>query len=171
MILVAYDGSVDAQAAIDRAAQIAPGAPATVIAVWEPFIGMLSRTGAIGMGTTAGLAGTFDDAERIDAASRKAALAIATDGAERATSAGLRAVPRCEDRHGDVANTILSVADDVDAEVVVVGTRGRGGVSSFLLGSVAHSLVQHADRPVLVVPSPALVQRRREGLQRDLATA
>jgi nucleotide-binding universal stress UspA family protein len=59
-----------------------------------------------------------------------------------------------------MARAILDAAADVDADVIVCGTRGRGAVRSFLLGSVSHELVQHADRPVMVVPSPSLVERR-----------
>jgi hypothetical protein len=43
----------------------------------------------------------------------------------------------------------------------VCGTRGRSGVQSFLLGSVSHQVVQHADRAVLVVPSLTLAEKRR----------
>jgi nucleotide-binding universal stress UspA family protein len=159
MILVSYDGSADAQAALDRAAQVMPGAEATVLTVWEPLLDALTRTGALGI--SGGMAG-FADLEQVDAASQKAALANATEGAERATAVGLLAQPRSESRHGGIANTILAAAADVDADVIVMGTRGLSGVKSFLLGSVSHAVVQHADRAVLIVPSPALAERRSE---------
>lgn len=164
MILLSYDGSTDAQAAIERAAQILPGAPTTVLTVWEPYVDMLSRTGAMGMGMGMGSPGTFADAERIDAANEERARRNAAEGAQRATAAGLVAIPLCTGRDGDVAHTILAVAADVDADLVVLGTRGRSGMTSFLLGSVSHGVVQHADRPVLVVPSPVLAERRQAQL-------
>jgi nucleotide-binding universal stress UspA family protein len=162
MILVSYDGSADAQAAIDCAAHLMPGARATVLTVWEPFIDALTRSGAMGIGAGMGMAGAVGDSEQFDAASRDAALAHAVEGAERASAAGLVAFPRSECRHGAVAATVLAAAADVGADVVVMGTRGRSGVKSFLLGSVSHAVVQHADVAVLVVPSPALAEHRRD---------
>lgn len=54
---------------------------------------------------------------------------------------------------GRPASVIAKTADDVDADVVVVGRRGRGGVAELLLGSVSHELVLHCRRPVLVISS------------------
>ncbi len=160
MILVSYDGSADAQAAIDHAARLMPGAAATVLTVWQPFSdAMLVYSGSLGVG--AGMAGTYVDDQEVDAASQRTALGNATDGAQHATAAGLVAEPRVASGHGGVARTILDVAADVDADVIVLGTRGRGGVTSLLLGSVSHEVVQHADRPVLVVPSSSLTEHRR----------
>jgi nucleotide-binding universal stress UspA family protein len=160
MILVSYDGSADSEAAIDRAAQLMPGAETTVLTVWEPFLDAVTRNGSLGIGM--GMAGGYGDDEKIDEASRQAALSTATAGAERATAAGLVARPRCAARRGGVANTIVAAAADEDADVIVLGTRGLSGVKSFLLGSVSHAVAQHADRPVLVAPSPGVAARRRE---------
>jgi nucleotide-binding universal stress UspA family protein len=158
MILVSYDGSDDARTAIDSAARLMPGAEATVLTVWEPFIEALAHNGSLGLGG-AGMVGSIADSQSIDAASEDAALATATAGAERATAAGLMARPRAEARHsGTIANTILVAAGEVGAELVVVGTRGRGAIKSLVLGSVSHAVVAHAGLPVLVVPSPAVAE-------------
>jgi len=95
-----------------------------------------------------------------DAALEKAALDTATDGAQRAGAVGLAAQPRIADRNDDITSVILAVAADVDANVIVLGTRGRGGMKSLMLGSVSHAVLHHADRPVLVVPSPGLAGQR-----------
>jgi nucleotide-binding universal stress UspA family protein len=66
-------------------------------------------------------------------------------------------------RSGDPAATLLEVADDVDADLVVVGTRGRGGPAELLLGSVARTVADRARRPTLVVPATAGPRRLRRG--------
>jgi nucleotide-binding universal stress UspA family protein len=52
---------------------------------------------------------------------------------------------------GRAASVIAAVADRENADVVVVGRRGRGGVAELLLGSASHELVLHSKRPVLVI--------------------
>ncbi|HTU86360.1 MAG TPA: hypothetical protein VMF57_12350 [Solirubrobacteraceae bacterium] len=46
MILIAYDGSDDAKAAIARAGQLMRGARAAILTVWEPFESLVTRVGA-----------------------------------------------------------------------------------------------------------------------------
>ena len=52
----------------------------------------------------------------------------------------------------DVATLIARAADDVNADLIVVGTRGHGVLVAALMGSVARGLCHHAHQPVLVVP-------------------
>jgi nucleotide-binding universal stress UspA family protein len=168
MILMSYDGSADAQAAIERAAKLMPGAQATVLTVWEPYVDILARTGSMGLGL--GMVGGYTDSETVDTATGEAALATATEGAQRATAAGLVAHPRAVSHYGGVASGILAEAATVEADAIVMGTRGLGGVKSFLLGSVSHQVVQHADRAVLVVPSPVIAQHRRDWTGEEAVT-
>ena len=161
MILLPYDGSADARAAITRVAHAMPGATVTVLTVWEPFMQTMARNS---MGMSAGGGYAAVDCESVDEDLRAAARETAGEGVQRATDAGLFAVPRIESRHGDVATTILGVADDLDTDIIALGTRGRGGMKAFLLGSVSHAVVQHADRAVLLVPARALAEHRREQL-------
>jgi universal stress protein A len=52
---------------------------------------------------------------------------------------------------GSPANAIVEYARSIHADVIVVGTHGRDGVSRLLMGSVAEHVVRHAPCPVLVV--------------------
>jgi len=102
------------------------------------------------------------DGDEVDAASERRATALAQEGAARARDLGLDAQPRTTVRNGSVATAILDVGDEIDAEAIVVGTRGLTGVKSLLLGSVSHALLQHADRPVVVVPSAVVTEARAQ---------
>jgi nucleotide-binding universal stress UspA family protein len=53
-----------------------------------------------------------------------------------------------------VAHEIIAVADEIGADLIVVGNRGLSSFSSMLLGSVSNKLVHLAGRPVLVVNEP-----------------
>jgi nucleotide-binding universal stress UspA family protein len=162
MILICYDGSTDAQAAIDRAGDLMRGQPATVLTVWEPFIAMMTRTGA-GLG----LWGQIVQMDEIDAASEQAARERADEGVERARRAGMNPQPRTAARGATIAETILSVADAVEASVIVLGTRGLTGLKSLWLGSVSRAVLQHADRPVIVVPAPEIAAGRAAHMRRE----
>jgi nucleotide-binding universal stress UspA family protein len=59
---------------------------------------------------------------------------------------------------GDPAEAIAEVARDVEADVIVVGTRGHGRITGALLGSVTQGLMHVAPCPVLAVPSTARVE-------------
>ena len=73
------------------------------------------------------------------------------------------AVALAGDADGDVeaviveqspAAALVALADERDARVIVVGTRGESPIRGALLGSTPHKLLQLSDRPVLVVPLP-----------------
>ena len=54
-------------------------------------------------------------------------------------------------REGKPADQILAAAREWEADVIVIGTHGRSGVSRLVLGSTAESVVRHASCPVLVI--------------------
>jgi nucleotide-binding universal stress UspA family protein len=156
MILIAYDGSDDAKSAIEHAGSLMSGQPATVVTVWEPYIQMLTRYPAPG----ALLA--VDDTGEIDDASSTAADEKAEEGAALARAHGLDADSYCLAREGSIAETLLAEADRINASAIVVGSRGLGGLGSLFLGSVSHALLQHADRSVVIVPSPEVARKRND---------
>jgi len=88
---------------------------------------------------------------RIDETTEDANAQVAAS-VEVFTQAGVKA-------HGEVRNTIFGYAAreivndaiEVDADVIVMGSRGRGDIAGLLLGSTAHKVIHLSDRPVLVV--------------------
>ncbi len=147
-VLVCYDGSPDAQEAVRRAAAFATDGRATVVTVWEPFSNVLAHTGA-----DVHFSG-YELIPEIDMASEQSAEARAAAGAALAREGGLDAEARVLEAAGTVAQAILAEAARLDAAAIVMGARGLRGTRPPLLGGVVRFTVEHADRPVLVVPSP-----------------
>jgi nucleotide-binding universal stress UspA family protein len=52
---------------------------------------------------------------------------------------------------GNVSREIVSFADQGKYDMIVLGSKGRGAVADFLLGSVAQRVLAHASQPVLLV--------------------
>lgn len=67
-----------------------------------------------------------------------------------------------QDRRGDPASAILDVAEEEEADLIVIGGRGMAGRTRFRLGSVADKVSHHADCSVLIV-------RPRERTRREVA--
>jgi nucleotide-binding universal stress UspA family protein len=143
-IVVGVDGSEHAQAALRWAAEEATLRDATLVAAhaWT-FTPSLAVGAPDLMAVPAG-----NIVEELDA-DRAAAERALSD----AVSAALGDDPGVtverllvEDAPGE---GLVALARD--AELVVVGTRGRGNIASALLGSVSHHVVQHAPCPVVIV--------------------
>lgn len=142
-VLLCHDGSEDSSRALREAAALLGPRPAVVLSVWEPARDLtpLDLVGdAIGR-----LSGLYAD---LDEAGLELAREIATSGVAIARAAGFDARPRAE--CGRPAATIVRVADELGAQVIVLGARGRSGAAR--LGSVSGRVCRHAHRPVLVLP-------------------
>lgn len=63
-------------------------------------------------------------------------------------------------REGLAVDEILAVAEEVHADLIVMGTHGRSGVGRLLLGSVAEGIMRKARCPVLTVKQPAEVEAK-----------
>ncbi len=166
MILICYDGSDDARAAIEHLGALLPDEPATLLTVWAPF-SMLASGSPKGRLNPLAIITNVDDAnDKMLAEARE----VAAEGAQLANEAGLKAEPATVEQGESVAEAILSGADKVDADVIVIGSRG-GSLGSLLLGSVSHRVLQQADRPVLVIPSKAVAARRHKLREPEGTTA
>jgi nucleotide-binding universal stress UspA family protein len=138
-VLFAYDGSDLAGHAITEAGrQLQAGRDALVLTIWEPF-----NVGFLPVG------GTGFDAAGPDEV-RAAAEKTAAYGASLAEAAGFRA----KTLTAEAAPTwkgIIDAADSRNASLIVLGSHGRSGLTSLVVGSVASAVAAHSRRSVLIV--------------------
>ena len=144
-VLIAYDGSSQAKGAIVEAGrELAAGRRAVVLTVREP----LEKIAFAGLGGEIVLDPATISAMQ-EAAANEAAAA-AEEGARLAGEAGFNAEARVEVA-ASPWQAIVAVGDELDAGVIVIGSRGRTGLPKVLLGSVASAVAQHSRRSVLIV--------------------
>lgn len=146
-VLIAYDGSEASAEAIVRAAPLLATRRAQVVRVWDSLASLLLHT------DIQRLTGMMREAaEEVDEEDANSSAAIAADGAELARKAGFEAEACALRGRPNIWPALLEHADKLDAPVIVVGSRGLGGVKSALYGSVSSGLLHHSHRPLLVVP-------------------
>jgi nucleotide-binding universal stress UspA family protein len=80
------------------------------------------------------------------------ARSFVDEAVQKLTAAGVKAAGAArESVFGYAAREIIAEADNRDAGVIVMGSRGRGDLAGLLVGSTAHKVIHLARRPVLVV--------------------
>lgn len=149
-VLIAFDGSEVSRAAVRHAAELFAGRPAVLATIWEPGLAAVALSMLDNMGAGA-LPPDPATIEAVDQVQSEHAATVAADGAELARSLGLAAEPHAVPDELDVADTLIGIARERGAAVVVVGSHGITGLRSRLLGSVSRRLIEHCDRPVLVI--------------------
>jgi len=70
------------------------------------------------------------------------------------TRTGLNII--AHEREGTVVEEILQTAQEVSADLIVMGSHGHGPVYNLLVGSVTEGILKAGQRPVLLVPAPAV---------------
>ena len=149
-MLLAYDGSDHAKAAIERAGAVLQHGPAVVATAWTSFEGaapaaLLALPGDM----------VHDSVELLDSAGRETAEELAAEGADLARGAGFDAEPRALRSSGPFFAALLEAAEELDARAIVAGSRGRSSLAAAVLGSVSTGLLHHTHRPVLIVRAQA----------------
>jgi nucleotide-binding universal stress UspA family protein len=137
VVVLATDGSTPAGEAADRAVALAQAEGATL------HVLSVVDEGDLGLFSGGELAA-------VDDLLREAAENAVADAVGRASATVVETVPVV--RVGSPHREIIDYADEVGADLVVVGTHGRRGLSRALVGSVASRVVRTAPVPVLVVP-------------------
>jgi nucleotide-binding universal stress UspA family protein len=130
-ILVAYDGSPQAQRALEWATR-------------------LEHAAATVLGVVPTLAGSERIADAVDPTVEVDALrADLREAAAKLRAAGVTAQPL--ERAGNPAQVIIETAEEGAFDLIVIGSRGRHAIERFLFGSTAERVAWHAETPVLIV--------------------
>ena len=152
-LLVAYDGSPAAEAAVTTAGRLFAGASGRLLTIIERPPSLAHVQGfTLGFDAEV-LQRQFEllEQELLDDGRE-----IVARGVETAATAGLTLEPHVALAQADVSQAILVGADEIDADAIVCGSRGRGGVARSLLGSTSSAVLHRAARPVLVVPAASI---------------
>jgi nucleotide-binding universal stress UspA family protein len=149
-VLIAYDGSDNAKAAIERAGAVLQHGPAVVATAWTSFedaapAALLALPGDM----------VREGTQALDEANLEEAEELAAQGAELARAAGFEVESRGVRSKGPFFAALVQLAEELDASVIVAGSRGRSALRAAVLGSVSTGLLHHTHRPVLVVRDAA----------------
>jgi nucleotide-binding universal stress UspA family protein len=137
-VLVAYDGSDPAAAALEHALESYPGARIAVLTVINPS-----------MGGGSGIDGFPASPETWFERAREDATADLDDARAIAEEYDVEIETVIE--VGRPSSVIVTYADENDVDHVVLGSHGRKGLTRVLLGSVAEAVVRRSPVPVTVV--------------------
>ncbi|MDQ2700497.1 MAG: universal stress protein [Actinomycetota bacterium] len=140
-IVVGTDGSDSAREAVRQAASLAQltGATLDVVSAYEPVPS--NRVQAEQGGAPEDIQHEFGPREDVN---------FALDGAAGiAKDFDVETTPHPRD--GDPADAILQVAEEVNADLIVVGNKGMTGARRFLLGSVPNKVSHHAPCSVIII--------------------
>jgi nucleotide-binding universal stress UspA family protein len=135
VIVVGTDGSGNAEAAMDKVIDVMRGRSATVHVVCAyPRASTLERLGLSARQETIDMRGVAAD--------------VVARGASRFKEAGFKVEKHV--REGDPAHTIIDVASEKNADLIVVGAHGTTGSRRFNLGGVASKLSNNSPRSLLI---------------------
>ncbi len=140
-VLLGYDASDHAKNAIARAGDLLAAKSATVLNVWDSWVNKVPVY----------LPGAARELDEIGA---RLSVEWVEEGVELAVAAGFEPKPLSLSTMTAPWRTILEVAKQHHASVVVVGSRSLSGPAA-ILGSTANGVAHHAACPVLVVPPTA----------------
>jgi nucleotide-binding universal stress UspA family protein len=142
-ILICYDGSGDAARGIEAAAALLGARRAVVLNVVLPLTGAESVAAVSPVVPAA----AFEQVNTDDADT------VAARGAELARAAGFEAEARVV-LETPTWQGVVDAADEVNAAMIVIGSRGLDQLHEVFEGSLSHQVAAHAGRPVLIVPPP-----------------
>ncbi|MDV7172641.1 universal stress protein [Gordonia amicalis] len=150
-LMIAYDGSPNADRAIRYAGHFLRAEAAVVVTAWQPG-GMTSAR----MSTLAGGMQPFVDTQLdvgVDRALEDEAERINERGVVLARECGLTSRGTLVEVESTVWGALVAAAEALDVDLLVTGTRGVSGLKALLRSSVAERVLKHCHRPVFIVPA------------------
>lgn len=150
-VLVGYDGSLPSGAAIESCGRLLPAAHAQVAHLWTPPFASEQLRRRLWRGTRQ--VDAFVAA--VEREGQRESDRIAAMGVTLAQAAGWTAEPTTVRCYGGEGFALTQLARKVDADLLLVGSRGLGGARA-VLGSASDMVVHYATQPVLVAPYPLL---------------
>jgi len=156
-VLVGYDGSLSASAAIEIGASLIPRARAWIGHLWTPPFASEALRRRLWKGTAA-INEFIDAIEREGAAEANRLSAM---GVTLAAAAGWEGETLVERTYGGEGLQFTQLAERLNPDLVLVGSRGLGGAKA-VLGSVSDMVAHYAARPALVVSHPLLIAERAD---------
>ncbi|WP_433731678.1 universal stress protein [Actinoplanes sp. CA-051413] len=150
-IIVGYDGSPPASAAIDAGTALFPRAHAWITNLWTPPFASEPLRRRLWTGSR-----HIDEfVEAVEAEGEREADRLAANGVTLARAAGWAAEPLVRRVYSGEGLELGQLAGEFGADLILLGSRGLGGAKA-LLGSVSDMAVHHTPCPALVVAHPLL---------------
>jgi nucleotide-binding universal stress UspA family protein len=146
-ILIGYDGSPAAEHVLREAAVLLAPRPALVVVVWEAGVSYATLEGPEIPAAPLDLS----TAALADEAMYEGARQMAQRGAQLAAELGFEAESLTVADEVTVGRTLVRVAQERDAQAMVVGAHAHSRLEKLFIGSTSRHVVEHAPCPVLVV--------------------
>lgn len=154
-LILGYDGSPPASAAIDVGVALFPGAHAWIMHLWTPPFASEPLRRRLWTGRRH----VDEFVAAVEREGEREAERLAANGVTLARAAGWVAEPLVRRSYGGDGLQFGQVAVELDADLVLVGSRGLGGTKA-VLGSVSDMVVHYTPRPALVAPHPLLMDEQ-----------
>lgn len=147
-MLIAYDGTEEAARALEYAARLLRPGIVEILTAWEPA----ARQAARAVGRTGLHQPALGPEHEADDPAYEEALEICRHGVAIAEGLGLAGRAHLVEASSTIAAAIVDAAQELESDVIVVGSRGITGLRALWNASTSEYIIRNAGRPVLVVP-------------------
>ncbi|MDZ7729662.1 MAG: universal stress protein [Dehalococcoidia bacterium] len=154
-ILVPLDGSPEAEQALKAVQAIDSEFQSDVVLLLvSPTEGALSASLAEGFGAGGSVAAAMERERTLHELGEAYLTSVRDTMGDESWSVQVRT--------GSIEATIREVAEEIDADLIVVASHTRSGIRRMLMGSVAEDVLRHSQRPVLTIPIHPMEDEKEE---------